>query len=238
MNYESLKKEALEFTTSLRNNQTPYTKVFVYNNIDISNVIKLEKEAIITVENIDCLEAVKEMKDGVVLNLASDYSPGGGWGRTIAQEESIFYRSTAHLSLHKELYPLKSKVLYTPLLGVFKDNNYRPTKLWNTSMITCAGIRQPRLINGMLSEEDYSTLLLRIERILSVAISHGHRNIVLGALGCGAFRCPVYDVVCAFKQVIAKYSTYFEKMIFAVLEDSRGTFSKFKNEWEREQRKL
>lgn len=50
-----------------------------------------------------------------VLNLASDTTPGGGWLRGyLAQEESICYRSSLYLSLHKGYYPLSpTSAIYT-----------------------------------------------------------------------------------------------------------------------------
>lgn len=237
MDLNRLKQETLAYGSALdHKTKQCLSQVSQHLDVDISGCSPSGVNTVITIENVDCLDAVKEMKNGVVLNLASDYCPGGGWGRAMAQEESIFYRTSAYLSLHRELYPLNGSALYSPEVEVYRDSSYKLIyNRWTTSMITCAGIRQPKLINGCLSVADCTELIARITRILKVAMIHGHREIVLGALGCGAFRCPVYDVVHAFKKVLSTYGKFFTKIVFAVLEDRRGTYHSFSREWSTQQ---
>lgn len=71
----------------------------------------------------------------LVLNLASDYVPGGGWRKgSLAQEESLFYRSTYDLSLNRRhrycsiRYPLAANQRY--LLRECLFSKMSTTKSW------------------------------------------------------------------------------------------------------------
>lgn len=197
---------------------------------------RFDKDANVSILCEDCLDVCEDLKkDGlnpVCLNLASERTPGGGWrnGR-MAQEESIFYRSTLCVSLNKDLYPIKlDRVLYSPHVQVFLDSDYKKLAskdIYTLSFITCPGIRHPILTDGEMNGKDYTSLKYKIHTILKVAAIKGHDAIVLGALGCGVFQCPVADVAAAFKEVIPYYRRFFKEIVFAILEDSKGTYTQF-----------
>ena len=66
----------------------------------------------------------------LVLNMASDFKPGGGVrsGKT-AQEEVIFRRSSAFLTHPPSWYPLETQhVIYSPEVYVVKDLDYQLLK--------------------------------------------------------------------------------------------------------------
>jgi len=173
----------------------------------------------------------------VVLNMASEYCPGGGWRKgSMAQEESLFYRSTYCLSLEDPFdmdsgrtwkYPLgPHAAIYSPNILVMMDEDYDPYK-WNEmfflDFIAMPGIRRPKLQKGKLTGEDYQLLLEKIQGIFEVALLTNHDSIVLGALGCGAFENPPEEVARGFQEVIEKgqYRFKFKNIIFAILDSSR-----------------
>lgn len=236
MNLQRLRQETEDYGKTLSANDPTTQPCLSYSGpLQLPIPSPPPAKCVITVENVDCLDAVKRYPNGVVLNLASDICPGGGWGHALAQEESIFYRTSAYRSLRRNNYPLsQGTVLYTPTLEVYRSSDYKllpPPQRWRTSMISCAGLRRPQLFNNQLTQPDYDQLVERIHRIVQVAILHKHTYLVLGALGCGAFRCPVYDVVHAYKHVLSHYSSFFHHIVFAVLEDHRGTFRQFSQLW-------
>jgi uncharacterized protein (TIGR02452 family) len=202
-----------------------------------------------------------------VLNLASERTAGGGWlGGALAQEESICYRTSLYLSLHKSLYPLPSpSALYSPDVVIIRESwnqghellvpKVKPTDLHVVSVISVAAIRRPRVqrlqstIDGKISEKEVFTsssdrdlTKTKMRIALRVAASNGHRRLVLGALGCGAFKNPTEEVANCWLEVLREpefTGGWWQDVIFAVLDkgsdgdnaarDRMGNFMTFYN---------
>ncbi|KAJ4290911.1 hypothetical protein N0V90_010107 [Kalmusia sp. IMI 367209] len=167
----------------------------------------------------------------LVLNMASDETPGGGWYKgSLAQEAAICYRSSLILSLYEEFYPLEERsAIYTPNVLLIReaiDAGHRlilpigvppssPTaplaprditvdELPAISVISVAAIRYPDLTFGKIyaDQEDEECMKDKIRLVLRIAAKHGHTKLVLGALGCGVFRNPPAEVALCFLEVI------------------------------------
>lgn len=179
----------------------------------------------------DCLDAgvwLKRSFNPVVLNMANNEKPGGGveYGAG-AQEESIFRRTDYFLHLNQSLYPINGAI-YSPEVTVFRHseaNHYEfinePLKI---SMIACAAIRHPTLINSdtgvNYSEIDQTNMCLKAELILATALHFGHDAIVLSAFGCGAFRNPPQRVAEIFKHLLTStFVNCFKIVVFAIFND-------------------
>ena len=70
-----------------------------------------------------------------------------------------------------------------------------------------------------------STMLARTEKVLSVAMVHGYKALVLGAWGCGVFRNNPTDVASYFRYHLSDNPVFqhaFEKVIFAVWDKSEN----------------
>lgn len=176
--------------------------------------------------------------DIVALNFASARSQGGGFlAGAVAQEEDLCRASG--------LYPcIKSKpifynenilcddcyytnnIIYSPKVPFFRDeHNFFIEKPFTLSIITSPA---PNL-NGMkgkdeaLDNDKYSlTLAKRIVRILDIAATHGHKNIILGAWGCGAFGNPPHMIANMFKASLV-LTPAFEHVCFAVYDNRTPT---------------
>ena len=79
-----------------------------------------DRAPIVEVVNSDTLDLAQQYAEEghrvLVLNMASDYKPGGGVrsGKT-AQEECLFRRSNAHMTHPEEWYPLgPTHIVYSP----------------------------------------------------------------------------------------------------------------------------
>jgi uncharacterized protein (TIGR02452 family) len=219
-------------------------KSYKYNfaNFEICDKFpKLFKKTNIRVENSDVIESIMKLdkesssnKDNriLVLNLASDkYFGGGARSGAMAQEEELFRKTDYGIHSGKELYPLsRDEFLYTPYVRVIKDSNYNKLDIESIvpfDGLAIAGIRYPTLVNDKLSNDDYDLTKQKIETIFKFAIHNKNTNLVLGALGCGAFRNPPKDIVEIFNFCLEKYNGYFENIVFSVLSVNNDNYKIF-----------
>ncbi len=208
-----------------------------------------------TAVNDDCLSfarKISESEDSVcVLNMASRKNPGGGViNGAGAQEEYLFRCSDYFRSLYQYVpyasqygirqsnmsYPLDKDFggIFTPRVTIFRDteeNGYRLLhEPWKTNMIAVAGMNHTDLtfIDG--EERIDSCLIPRIKNkmrtIFRIAAANGQKVLILGALGCGAFRNPPKHTAELFKEVTSEpeFADIFRKIFFVIKEDhnSRG----------------
>lgn len=206
----------------------------------LSEVVISENKVIVEVRCQDTLEAsYDEVLAGykpLVLNMASDRVPGGGYKKgSMAQEEELFRRTTLSLSLeNNHMYPLKlHAAIYSPKVLVFRDVKYKIYK-WKEchwiDVVSTAAIRNPKLqSNNMLNPQDEKVTLEKIRGIFKIGIIKGHDCIILSALGCGAFHNPPDHIANIFKQVIEEYGHHFKKIVFAILGSNFLPFYKVLN---------
>jgi uncharacterized protein (TIGR02452 family) len=196
---------------------------------------KQENGIHVTVVDQDALEVAREIvkKSGIrplVLNLASDFRPGGGWKKgSMAQEESLFYRTTYALSLDNSVgycnvkYPLQyNEAVFSPGILVFQDTNYKLLD-WKDCFkfdgLALAALRRPPLTSAKhLQARDREITRKKIQLLLAVAREKKYTHLVLGALGCGAFHNPPQDIAELFQEVISEQpKSSIQCIIFAVL---------------------
>ena len=174
----------------------------------------------------------------LVLNMASPFKPGGGWENgSMAQEESLFYRSTYDVSLsdpfnldpdRKWHYPIPfTGAIYSPNVFVFRGNLRTGFPVWHykncvfLDFIAVAAIKNPFVgPNGRLSYQDSSFTKKKIRTMLRVAYDNGHNDILLGAFGCGAFHNPPVHIADLFCQVFREkeFVGRFKRIYFAILD--------------------
>lgn len=198
--------------------------------IKLKSVIEQEHETI-DIRNIDTLDMAEEYfrqkLNPLVLNMASKFKPGGGVVKgAAAQEECIFRRSNAVLTHYPKWYPLEdNEVIYSPKVTIIKDreyNNLEQTDYWTTAMLAVAAIKNPTTIDGEYADENSKNLMRqKINAIFQIAIQHGHDSLVLGALGCGAYKNPPHIIAEIFKEALKVWSPYFKRIGFAVLANNQ-----------------
>jgi len=163
----------------------------------------------------------------LALNFANGITPGGGFLDGARAQEEVLCRSSAlHQTLtgdpmyaaHRERTQPDSTewAIYSPDVPVFRtDDGTELVEPWRLSFVTCAApvatrIGQPR--SGDL-------LRVRIHRVLAIARAYGHRELVLGAWGCGAFgndpRGTAVDFRCALE---TDYRGAFSDVVFAIAD--------------------
>ena len=217
----------------------------------------------ITVVPDDCLDvAHKWVNDGLavcVLNMANRRNPGGGVTTGAgAQEEYLFRCSDYYKFLYRYApyaerygvtrshyqYPLDRDFggIFSSGVTIFRENEatgYRLTdKPWKVNMIAVAGMNSPRLVikNGeeRIAPELVEGVKNKIRTIFRIAYDKGQKNLILGALGCGAFHNPPKHVAELFREILCEHEFFgaFQKICFAVKTShtSKGNtnFSAFK----------
>lgn len=199
----------------------------------------------IWVENIDTLLAAKKLgPDCAVLNMASFSRPGGGVERgSKAQEEELCRRSNLIRSLYscdqrrlglfgdkliKQAYPIPDfGGIYSKNVTVLRaatSYSYLSDP-FSCSVITVPAIKRPDLNSkGEMLEKDLNTLRGKIRTILRIALLGGHRKLVLGAFGCGAYGNNPLQTAESFKSVLEEpeFKNMFSQVCFAVLEDKNS----------------
>jgi len=192
-----------------------------------------------------------DTKPVLLLNMANAEHGGGGWLKgALAQEESLCYRSSLSFTLKRRYYPLGPlAAVYSPRVVVFRENLdkghgaldlTRPQALPVVSVVSVAAVRDPATVKGPSGEEVYKfardeeAMRDKMRVVLRVAGREGHRRLVLGALGCGAFGNPRGQVVRLWKEVLGEteFVGWWEGVVFAVMErggrkDGEGNYGVF-----------
>ena len=205
---------------------------FVYSglikNYQIPRPFAESKNVVEVVKNDTLVTALKlreEKLNPMVLNMASDFKPGGSVRNGMsAQEESLFRRTNYFLHLNNRTvrYPLDfSQVVYTSNVAVIKnEKNELLDRFEYFSFLACPGLRDPNLTKDWkLKAEDRNSLRQKIRMIFQTGAYHGHDSLVLGSLGCGVFHNPPKDVAEIFNKVIEEYRGVFKRITFAIFDD-------------------
>ena len=221
--------------------------VFYDSEIRLPDIPENDTPTIVDVENIDTIYAgamLKEMgHNPALLNMASRRNPGGGVATGAgAQEETLFRRTNLFRSLFRytpdawryglecsdKQYPLDRNYggIYTPDAICFRETERKGYALLESpvslSFISVAGMNCPDLTdNGMIAPHHVEPIKNKIRTIFRIGLLHGHDSLVLGALGCGAFRNPPAHIARLFHEVMKEkeFKNRYKIIIFAILED-------------------
>jgi uncharacterized protein (TIGR02452 family) len=173
----------------------------------------------------------------VVLVFASARNPGGGFiTGARAQEEDIARASALYACLtaapdfyahHRREPDLRysDRVIYSPEVPVFRDDTGRLLdQPYLLSMITAAAPNLSAIRSNQpdLADTVPDVVRKRCQRVLEVAAARGHRQLVLGAWGCGVFGNDPTVVATAFAEALRRV-TRFDHVVFAVLDHTPAT---------------
>ena len=241
--------------------------VFYEQEIHLPETPQSDSPTIVEVQNIDCLYAGSQLKEQgfnpAVLNMASRRNPGGGVVTGAgAQEETLFRRTNLFRSLYqfapyaehygikpsRYQYPLDRNYggVYTPNAIYFRESEQKGYAMLDNpvslSFITVAGMNRPDLTaDGMIADHHVEPIKNKIRTIFRIGLLHGHDSLVLGALGCGAFRNPPCHVARLFHEIMEEREVrnQYRKIVFAILDDHNahqshnpeGNFKPFMDEF-------
>jgi uncharacterized protein (TIGR02452 family) len=183
--------------------------------------------------------------DIIALNFASAKNPGGGFlNGSQAQEESIARSSGVYPCLIKnfEMYQTNrghgsclytDNMIYSPAVPVLKDDDGELLEApYLLSIIT-----SPAVNAGAIERNEphnvsqiEPVMISRIEKVLSVALVHSHKNIILGAWGCGVFENEPEDIARYFALHLkeGRFKNQFDRVIFAIKSKEERFISPFR----------
>ncbi len=163
----------------------------------------------------------------IALNFASGINPGGGFlsgGR--AQEEVLCRSSCLYSTLVDDpMYASHLKrtrpdstdwAIYSPEVPIFRtDNGEALDTPWLLTIVSCAAPYAPAI-----GQPESSVLLeQRIIRVLSIAQAFGHKSLILGAWGCGAFGNDAQQTAISFRRALeTEFNGVFAEVVFAIAD--------------------
>lgn len=168
--------------------------------------------------------------DLVALNFASARNQGGGFlAGAIAQEEDLCRASGLYACLKTK--PLfynanilsesgyyTNGVIYSPKVPFFRDDHNLFLEEPFALSIISAPAPNVSAIKDIDDDVLIEKLLTRAIKILQIAAFHGHKNIILGAWGCGAFGNNPAFVSRVFIEAL-QIVPFFEFVCFAVYDN-------------------
>ena len=200
-------------------------------------------ETTITVENCSTLEAARQLRTRFervsLLNFASARNPGGGFlGGARAQEESLARSSGLYSCLrtqpafyeyHRELRSClySDRVIFAPDVPVFCDDDHRAlSQPYMVSMLTSAAVNVGALTRNEPQNLRFveEVMARRVQMVLAVAAAQKIDALVLGAWGCGVFRCDPELIARLFAEALAepKLQRRFGHITFAIMNPRSG----------------
>lgn len=230
------------------------TKVYVPEEtdqmIDIGVYPERFKSTEIIVNNSTTLNATRQLIDEghqniLCLNFASAKNAGGGFlGGAQAQEESIARASGLYpcLLTASEYYQSNRKMksciytdymIYSPGVPIFKlESGENMDHLKTTAVITAPAVNTGVVASRQPDQVPMIAAIMkrRIEKVLAIALEHGHDTLVLGAWGCGVFRNDPKDMAEYFREVIdTRFNGAFKKIVFAIYSSNERFITPFMN---------
>ncbi|MDQ1813527.1 TIGR02452 family protein [Massilia sp. CCM 9210] len=184
--------------------------------------------------------------DPLCLNFASAKNPGGGFlGGAEAQEENLAKSSglypcivqmnalyDANRALRTCIY--NDDMIYSPKVPVFRDDAYAFLDTpYLASIVTAPAVNRGAISRNepQRMQDVAQCMLQRIDKLLALALHHGHQDLILGAWGCGVFGNLPEEMAGWFAAHLLhnpRYRNAFGHVTFAVLDrKDSGTFDAF-----------
>ncbi len=223
-----------------------YENVIAYSPEDGTELLRWDlsetfqdKMCKVSVINADSFQAARQYNKPLVMNFANAHNPGGGFKLGAnAQEEALCRCSTLYASItskeaskmylynNTHLNSVESDyMLYSPDVCVFRDEKCE--LLEEPFMVSVVTLPAPNRHGAAMfatNQNVEETMTRRIRIMLRIAAKNGHKNLVLGAWGCGAFGNKPEDVSNYFKKVLIdeEYGRCFDEVCFAIYGKTDG----------------
>jgi uncharacterized protein (TIGR02452 family) len=173
-----------------------------------------------------------------VLNFASAKNPGGGFlNGAMAQEESLAASSGLYgTQLRHERYYKANRActsmmytnhaIYSPDVVFFRDQQFSlMERSVAASVLTLPAVNYGQVVlRGEDPLEAERVMKDRMRLALAIFAQKGHRNLILGAYGCGVFRNDPVKVARWWRELLKDeaFGLLFTEIRFAVLDTSKA----------------
>mmetsp|Transcript_15010 Transcript_15010/g.21011 ORF Transcript_15010/g.21011 Transcript_15010/m.21011 type:complete len:139 (-) Transcript_15010:64-480(-) len=121
-------------------------------------------------------------------------------------------------------------VIFSPKVPIIKNDAGELLQTpYKVNFLSCPAVnakaaKKKKVSQKMIEETMYE----RMDALLSVAVFHGQRVLVLGKWGTGVFGNSEEMIASLFKILLkSKYAGCFERVVFAVIEEESGAFEFF-----------
>jgi TIGR02452 family protein len=213
------------------------TRLYLPND-ELPEFDEPQKPLVVEVTRESTLAAGRRLGPGTAaLVFASARNPGGGFlSGAKAQEEDVARASALYECLltagdyyvyhraHRDPR-YTDRVIYCPDVPVFRDGDGSLLEEpYGLSFLVAAAPNLGAILKNQpdLAGTVPAVFKRRAERVLRIARAHGHRQIVLGAWGCGVFRNPPEIVAEAFRHALTEVPG-FDRVVFAILDPTRDS---------------
>lgn len=218
---------AMDHTEGWPPGERPPTPAFepVDTHFEVANVTTLAAARRLAADRPDAVP--------VALNFASAKNPGGGFiNGSLAQEESLAVSSGLYSCIRgHEMYALHRRqrdamytdyALYSPSVPVFRgDDGGLLDAPYRCAFITAPAVNAGVVVGkrGGCTPAIREAMSRRARKVLAIAAHHGHRDVVLGAWGCGVFRNDPEVIAALFDEALHdELRGAFDRVVFAVLD--------------------
>lgn len=223
----------------------------VINPTNTENPVTYDRHCEISVIDADTISAAWSANSEpsskiAILNFASFRHPGGGFMTgAMAQEESICHHTNLYNALvaqqvwydenehitNRCLYQNRAILTYDVSIIARGIGDFVPIEnVFQADFLTCAspnaGAAQKK---GVSDEKINRAIEERVSYAVGLLAGRGYTHTILGAFGCGAFRCNPLVVAEAFRESVEKSANAFDKVIFAIPDGNNGNLRVFKD---------
>ncbi|MEM1008550.1 MAG: TIGR02452 family protein, partial [Myxococcota bacterium] len=182
----------------------------------------------------------------VLLNFASARNPGGGFlNGARAQEEDLCRCSGLYPTLLTQMGYYEANrsyastlytdhMIYSPRVVFFRTKGRGPLlrEPFESSVITAPAPNTGAFLQHPKSDvaQIKQTFVRRWRQVLSIAYAQGHRNVLLGAWGCGAFRndpSMAVETCLSWLEEGGTFAGVFARIVFAIPATGKRSMENF-----------
>lgn len=222
----------------------------IVNPARVDNPVTYDRPCTISVIDADTISAAWSIHSNpsakiAILNFASFRHPGGGFlTGAMAQEESICHHTNLYDALaaqrawydsnerltNRSLYQNRSILTCDVSIVARGIGKFvRTEEIFQADFLTCASPNAGAAAKKGVPEAEINCAIeQRISYAVELLAGRGYTHMILGAFGCGAFRCDPRIVAGAFRNSIEKSTNAFDKVVFAIPDGKNGNLRVFK----------